>query len=176
MTVAPTLYTTRLTLRPHCVKDFEVMTPLFGSDWARYMSPPCTPLEVWRWVGAEIASWPLLGFGSWAVDLTETGAFVGQVGINQPVDFPETELGWCVWPEHEGQGIAYEAAIAARNWGFAQRGLDTLVSYIDPANTRSIALAERLGAMPDTAAARPDPDDLVYRHPRPDQALERIAS
>ena len=38
------------------------------------------------------------------------------------------------------------------------------VSYIDPGNARSIALAERLGARPDPDAPRADPDDLVYRH------------
>jgi RimJ/RimL family protein N-acetyltransferase len=40
------------------------------------------------------------------------------------------------------------------------------VSYIDRNNSRSIALAERLGAVPDPDAATPDnSDDLVYRHP-----------
>ncbi|MEX0286123.1 MAG: GNAT family N-acetyltransferase [Paracoccaceae bacterium] len=164
MTVAPTLYTERLTLRPHRAEDFAVMTPLFGSDWSRYMGPPTSEVELWRWVGAEIASWPLLGFGSWGIELTATGDFVGQVGINQPPDYAEVELGWCVWPDFEGKGIAFEAAQAARHWGFAQRGLDTLVSYIDPRNARSIALAERLGAVRDATAKRPDPDDLVYRH------------
>lgn len=166
--IAPVLKTARLTLRPHRAEDFAVMTPLFGSDWSRYMGPPTSEVELWRWVGAEIASWPLLGFGSWGVDLTETGDFIGQIGINQPPNFAEPELGWCVWPDFEGKGYAFEAAQAARDWGFGTRGLDTLVSYIDAENTRSIALAERLGATRDDAAAKPDPDDVVYRHPRPE--------
>lgn len=170
MTVAPILQTGRLTLRPHHVRDFDVMAPLFDSDWSRYMGGPVTPVALWRWVGAEIASWPLLGFGSWGVDLTETGEFVGQVGINQPPNFADPELGWCVWPEHEGKGYAYEAAQAARDWGFFTRHLPTLVSYIDPDNARSIQLAERLNAVLDTMANGPDSDDLVYRHPKPEDA------
>ena len=163
--LAPTIHTERLTPRPHRLEDFDVMTPLFGSDWARYMGPPTTPAELWRWVGAEIASWPLLGFGSWGVDETATGAFVGQIGINQPPNFPETEIGWCVWPDYEGRGFACEAARAARDWAYQTRGLTELVSYIDPENARSIALAERLGAAHDPKATGPDPEDLVYRHP-----------
>ncbi|MCP4820480.1 MAG: GNAT family N-acetyltransferase, partial [Shimia sp.] len=37
-------------------------------------------------------------------------------------------------------------------------------SYIDPPNAPSIRLAEKLGAVRDDTAARPDPNDLVYRH------------
>ena len=40
----------------------------------------------------------------------------------------------------------------------------SLVSYIDARNTRSIALAKRLGATPDPAAARHEDGDVVYRH------------
>ncbi len=169
MTVAPTLFTERLILRPHRVEDFEVMTPLFGSDWARYMDGPVSAAELWRWVGAEVGSWSLLGYGSWAVDLRDSNTFIGQVGINKPANFPEVELGWCVWPDFEGQGFAQEAALAARHWGFAQLKLDTLVSYIDPENARSIALATRLGATLDDQAAGPDATDLVYRHPAPEE-------
>ncbi len=51
-----------------------------------------------------------------------------------------------------------------RNWADS-RGMTRLVSYIDPRNSRSIRLAERLGAKLDPKAAKVDPDDLVYRHP-----------
>ena len=60
------------------------------------------------------------------------------------------------------------AAEAARTHVFETLGWDTAVSYIDPQNARSIALAERLGAVRDDSAARPHPDDLVYRHPKPE--------
>ena len=50
-------------------------------------------------------------------------------------------------------------------------GLQTLVSYIDPANQSSQRLAERIGA---TCEAIIDLDGLgphcVYRHPRPGRA------
>lgn len=164
MTVAPTIRTERLTLRPHRIEDFEPMAARFATDWAVHMGGPTPRNTMWRWFAAEVGSWPLLGYGSWAMELHEGGEAIGQVGVNKPAHFPEVELGWLVYPPFEGKGYAFEAASAARDWAFGPRGLDTLVSYIDPKNARSIALAERLGARPDPQADRPDPDDLVYRH------------
>ncbi|PSL22289.1 GNAT family N-acetyltransferase [Shimia abyssi] len=161
---APTLTTSRLTLRHHRLEDFEPMTKHFASDWAKYMGGPISDDELWRWLGAEVVSWDWLGFGSWAVDLTATGALIGQVGINKPPRFPEIELGWCVFPEAQQKGYAFEAATAVRDWAFDVAGHSTLVSYIDADNAASIALAERLGALRDDIAERPEPDDLVYRH------------
>jgi len=76
----------------------------------------------------------------------------------------------------EGKGYAFEAAQMARDFAYAELGRDTLVSYIDPNNTRSIALATRLGAQRDDTAARPDGETLeetiVYRHPDAAALLE----
>jgi RimJ/RimL family protein N-acetyltransferase len=98
------------------------------------------------------------------VDIRATGECVGQVGISHGPLYPEKELGWLIYDKHEGQGYATEAAAALRDWACSVLGLDRLVSYIDPRNTRSILLAERLGAVPDTEAPAQDPGDLVYRH------------
>lgn len=91
---------------------------------------------------------------------------VGQVGINHGPLFPERELGWLLYEGHEGQGYATEAARALRDWAFGAGGLETLVSYFDAGNHRSIAVAERLGGRPDPDAPRQDPDDIVYRYSR----------
>lgn len=65
-----------------------------------------------------------------------------------------------------GQGLAAEAAGAARAHAFGALGWTTAVSYVDPGNARSIALAERMGAIRDDAAPVPHSDRpcLVYRH------------
>ncbi len=98
-----------------------------------------------------------------------TGVFVGQVGLNGHPYFPETELGWMVLASGEGKGIAAEAASAVRDWAFQTLGLATLVSYIHRDNTRSIRLAERLGARYDPDAPPcPYSNHIVYRHPEPE--------
>ncbi|MDF1873896.1 GNAT family N-acetyltransferase [Vannielia sp.] len=169
MTNAPTITTERLKLRPHRIEDFEPMAALFATDWARYMGGPIDRQKMWFWLSSEVGSWALLGHGSFAVDLRESDEFIGQVGVNKPEHFPEVELGWCIWPAHEGKGYAREAAEAARGWAYRAGVADTLVSYIHPKNARSIALARRLGAEHDAAAERPRgetaQDSQVYRHP-----------
>lgn len=161
---APTILTGRLRLRHHRFDDFDAMAELFASDRSRYMGGPLSRKSVWAAFGAEVGSWSLLGFGSWAVDLQDGDVCIGQVGINKPIYNPEVELGWQVYEAYEGKGYAREAATAARDFGFKELGLETVVSYIDPENARSIVLAERLGAIRDDRAEVYDVGDLVYRH------------
>lgn len=163
---APILHTQRLTLRPHVMADFEALCDLFETDRAAYMGGPIPRKQAWRWLASEVGMWDLIGHGSWAVD-TQDGQFVGQVGLLKPPHFPETELGWTLLDHAEGKGYAREAAQAALTWA-ASQGFATLVSYIDPANARSIALAQRLGAIHDPDAALPEgetpQETVVYRH------------
>ena len=170
MTTAPRIETPRLTLRGHEMADFQPLSDLFATDRARFMGGPVEAKQMWYWIAAEVGSWTLKGIGSWGIARTEDGAFMGQIGINEPHHFPEPELGWTLLEPFEGRGYAREAAAAALDWWWDQNRSDTLVSYIHPDNTRSIALAERLGATHDATAPLPageTPDEtLVYRHRR----------
>ncbi|MCI4661126.1 MAG: GNAT family N-acetyltransferase [Neomegalonema sp.] len=160
----PQLETERLTLRAPKERDFPVFEQILTTDRARYMGGPISADHAWAEFLGEAGSWIVQGFGPWAVEERASGAYVGSVGITKRPSFPEIELGWLIAKPFEGRGFAYEAAIAARDYGFGPLGLETLVSYIDPENALSIALAERLGARLDKEAARPEPDDLVFRH------------
>jgi RimJ/RimL family protein N-acetyltransferase len=129
-----------------------------------YMGGPFSTSEAWGMFCSDHAQWSLFGCGALMIDKKADGACLGQVGINGGPLFPEWELGWFLYPDAEGQGFAYEAAVALRGWAQNARRLETLVSYVDFRNARSIRLAERLGAALDANARRPDPTDLVYRH------------
>lgn len=128
------------------------------------MGGPYSAKDAWGDFCHGVASWRLFGVGSLSIVSRDTGAYLGQIEINQGPRFPEPELGWQLAAEAEGQGIAYNAATAMRDWVLEQRAVETLVSYIDPQNVRSINLAERLGARLDQGAVPQDPGDLVYRH------------
>ena len=158
-----------MVLRPHKPADFEPLWAFFQSGRAQYVAPVASKSDYWYGFGAEIASWDLYGTGSWAVDVD--GAFAGQIGILQPPHFPELEIGWILFDGFEGRGVAHEGARLALDWYWANRAGETLVSYIDPGNARSIALAERLGAAHDPDAMLPEGESaeetLVYRHRRP---------
>lgn len=160
----PTLTTARLVLRAPVSDDFPEYARLLASPRAAGMGGPHDLRAAWGMFAHDIACWAFFGHGALMVDLRETGECVGQVGINGGPLFPETELGWLTHERHEGRGYATEAAGALRDWAAAALGLDRLVSYVDRENTRSIAVAERLGATLDPLAPKQDPEDLVYRH------------
>ncbi|MGO1121033.1 GNAT family N-acetyltransferase [Rhodovibrionaceae bacterium A322] len=171
MTSIPTLTTQRLILRPQTLDDWPAYSALMESDRSCYMGGPFSRFQSWGVFCQDLAQWSFYGHGALMFDDRRTGQCLGQVGINHGPLFPEKELGWFVYPEAEGQGYAQEAAEALRSWAFDSLQLDSLVSYVDPDNLRSRALAERLGAQLDPDAPRQDPTDLVYRHYRTKQAV-----
>ncbi len=175
---APTLTTPRLCLRAHVLSDMDAFWSFNQSARAEYVGTPDTLTGQWYGLSSEVGSWDLMGHGGWGVTLQD-GTLVGQVAITQPPHFPEREIGWILFEGHEGQGYAQEAAATALTWAWTQ-GWNTLVSYIEPRNARSIALARRLGAVLDADAPRPGgdgfEDTLVYRHtPGADDRAEACA-
>lgn len=169
----PVLRTDRLTLRAPGRQDWPAWRHFMASDRARFVGGPADAGKAWRAFGHVIGHWVLRGFGSFVFTRAGDDTALGLTGPWFPAGWPEREIGWTVWSaDAEGTGLAFEAAQAARAHAFGTLGWDTAVSYIDPANARSIALAERLGARPDPAAATPDADTecRVYRHPRPGAA------
>ena len=165
MIVPPTIRTERLILRAPVAGDFPDYAAFLVSERAQHMGGPYDRRGAWGLFCHDVAQWALFGHGALMIDLPD-GICLGQVGINHGPLFPEKELGWLIYAGHEGKGYASEAAAAFRDWAFGQLGLETLVSYVDPRNQRSIAVAERLGARLDANADRTDQDDLVYRHAR----------
>jgi RimJ/RimL family protein N-acetyltransferase len=164
---APTLTGARVTLRPHRADDIDALAAFYETPRSIHVGGPLPRDRVWRDLGYDVGQWTLLGFGSWAIEERESGVYMGQTGLNLPADFPETEIGWILFEAFEGKGYACEAAVLARDFAFGTLGLQTLVSYIDPENLRSIMLVQRLGAVRDHDAPTPHNDPcLVYRHTR----------
>lgn len=161
----PVIKTERLVLRAYEMADFEPLLRFHASAHAQYAGGLKSREQVWRDFATDTGQWHLLGFGPLSITLHETGECVGQVGLNAPPEYPERELGWVLWEGFEGKGYAFEAASALRDWALRTFQWDTLVSYIDPDNSPSIRLAERLGAVLDKNAPTPNGDAcLVYRH------------
>ncbi len=160
------LTTERLAMRPPEMDDFEGFAAFIASERSRFVGGPGRDRDVtWRAFAHLAGMWHLRGYGPFVVLLD--GAAIGMAGPWRPVTIPEPELSYTLWSgAHEGRGLMTEAAAAAVRWSWA-RGLPSLVSYIDPANAPSIALARRLGAALDPAAEPSEPGVHVYRHPAP---------
>ncbi len=163
----PTLTTSRLRLRAPAMEDFDAYARLMASERAKYMNGPLDTAGAWGYFTSDVALWRLYGHGGLMIDLMETGETVGQVGINHGPLFPEKELGWLLYDGFEGKGFATEAATCMRDWAFETLGVKTLVSYVDPDNATSAAVALRMGAVRDDKAVRPAPAVVVYRHSSP---------
>jgi len=172
LTDTPVLETDRLTLRAFGRQDIEDGVAFLQTERTRYMFGPMKSHETWNHMAGLIGHWAIRGFGLFAICLKGSDAAIGDAGLLMPEGYHEPELGWGVWSaEHEGKGIAHEAALAVRAHAYRDHGWSTLVSYIDPDNARSIALAKRLGCTLDPDARLPDLPDwegtLTYRHPAP---------
>ncbi|TMM52948.1 GNAT family N-acetyltransferase [Sulfitobacter sabulilitoris] len=168
MSVAiPVLETRRLVLRGPEPEDYPDFKATFSSYRARFMGGPLNAYEAWMLYAAEIGHWQIRGYGMWMIHDRDTGRTYGMAGGWKPAKWPQKELAWVIWPDAAGKGYALEAVHAARAHYYAQ-GWDGAVSYIDPKNLDSIRLAERLGAVRDVQAEPVDGNDVVYRHPAPD--------
>ena len=102
------------------------------------------------------------GYGLWAVEIKETGAFAGSIGLNEmaediPVN-PKREVGWRLAFDAWGHGYATEGAQAALRCAFDELGWDEVIAVTAAVNERSQRVMRRLGMTRDRAAD--------FEHPR----------
>jgi ribosomal-protein-alanine N-acetyltransferase len=105
----------------------------------------------------------LLGYGLFAVELKETGAFIGFIGFhkaNLNLGFdPFVEIGWRLKKEAWGNGYATEGAKRCLEYGFAQLGFTEVYSFTSTLNTRSESVMKRIGMT----------KEMTFDHPRIDK-------
>ncbi len=160
----PGLQTPRLRLRAPGLADFDAWARIFCGPAGVHLGGPFSRDEAFTEFAATCGLWLLRGHGLWTAEARGSGAVQGFVLIGFEPGDREPELGFLFLPEAEGQGLAHEASRAVQAQARAL-GLPSLVSYVDAANTRSVALALRLGARRDPAAeAAIHHDCHVYRH------------
>ena len=161
----PILETDRLILREHRESDFEAEAEFFASNASIYVGGPKEPHDTWRLLAAMVGHWVFRGYGFWALEEKDTGAYVGRTGLWFPHGWKEREIGWTLMPAARGKGYATEAAIAARAHAYDVLGWDTAISQIAPANDASKSVARRLGATFETTYNDPKYGPVeVWRH------------
>lgn len=165
LSTAPVLTTERLLLRGPDRDDLPAFTRFMTSAPSlKAQGETGTAAQAWFGFLAGIGHWHWHGFGFFTVVETRTGAPVGRVGLIKHAGWPDIELAWHLFDGAEGQGFATEAARAVRTWASGKLGLDRLHSYIDVGNTRSQAVARRLGAVTDGTRAPHEPEAEVWVH------------
>lgn len=146
----PTVTTNRLRLRAFRAGDLDAYAAMQANpEVMRYLvtGRTATRAEVWRTMASSLGQWALRGYGMWACEKIDGGAFIGSVGVFQPLDWPEPEIAYSLDRPFWGQGFATEAAGAARDWLFEHFPLPRAASFIRPDNHASKRVAERLGAV-----------------------------
>lgn len=95
------------------------------------------------------------GWGLWALEVKETGEFIGFTGLSVPSFeapfLPGVEIGWRLAKGAWGNGYATAAALASLAHGFGPAGLDEIVSFTATTNVPSQRVMQRIGMTHDEA-------------------------
>jgi len=144
-------------------RDLDAMADLLGDPRVmRYYPRPKTRAEARRWIDWNRANYRDLGFGLWIIE-TLDGQFVGDCGLTiQEVEGDrDVEVGYHVRTDFQNQGLATEAALAAKGLAIT-RDVRRLIAIINPLNKPSQRVAEKIGLSYERTVSRPDGDQRIY--------------
>ncbi|BCH28147.1 N-acetyltransferase [Mesorhizobium sp. L-8-10] len=152
-TIIPTLDTERLVLRGHRPGDFDAHALMWSDpDVTRFIGGTPFPRDqAWVRFLRAAGMWQVMGFGFWAVEEKSSGELLGEVGFHelqrdlQPSLEGTLEAGWALRPAAHGKGFATEAVGAALAWGVENFPDKRVTCMIDPENTASLRVAQKLG-------------------------------
>ena len=168
MTQIPTLQTERLVLRPFREDDLDAWAEILSDEeTTQFIGGVKTREDAWRQIAVYLGHWALRGYGQWAVERRLDGRLVGRAGLWYPEGWPELEVGWTLDRSVWGEGFATEAGQAAIEWGFSELGLERIASVIAPENSRSRAVAVRLGMAQDRELEVEGKPAVIYACDRP---------
>ena len=144
------IVTDRLLLRKWRVSDREPFARMNADPRVMEFYPACLSREESDATADRIAShFERYGFGLFAAELRENGAFAGYIGLSVPTFethfTPCVEIGWRLAAEYWGAGLATEGAVAALEYGFETLKLDEILSFTVPANMRSRRVMDKIG-------------------------------
>jgi [ribosomal protein S5]-alanine N-acetyltransferase len=142
------LETERMVLRRMEMADVDDLMGIFSDPVAmRYYPGTKSRAEAEGWVRWTLGNYRDHGFGQWVAILKDSGDFAGQCGLTVQVveGKEEVEIGYLFLRKFWDQGLATEAAKAARDHGFHALGYAHLISFIDPGNLASRRVAEKVG-------------------------------
>jgi RimJ/RimL family protein N-acetyltransferase len=173
------LDTERLLMRRWRESDREPFARLNGDPETLVFFPSTlTRQESDALVDRIEARFATYGYGLWALEVRQSGEFIGFTGLAPlRADVPNAggmEIGWRLARPAWHRGYATEAARAARDAAFGGIGLDELWSMTAVLNTPSQAVMRRIGmteatrfehpGVPEGSSVRPH---VMYRLARP---------
>ena len=140
--------TARLVLREFAPDDADYLAlVLCDPETMKYYPAKIDTNGIQQWIERNLRRYAEDGVGLWAMVLKSSGEVIGDCGIiRQHLEEEHLyEIGYHLRRDHWGRGYATEAAVACREWGFANLKVDRLISLIRPENVPSCRVAERNG-------------------------------
>jgi RimJ/RimL family protein N-acetyltransferase len=142
--------TERLILRHFHILDGEVMAQVFGDPEVMRFGDGVQTKE---WIDAWLRTcleryYQTWGFGPYAVVEKDSHDVIGYCGLFYFPDIngqPEVEIGYRLARTAWGRGYATEAVSAVRDFAFYTLGIRRLIAMIDPANSASVHVAQKIG-------------------------------
>ena len=141
--------TERLIIRELAVSDLDTIYDLYSQPGAcSYMPGLDSDREREREkLAAYIRNmYPLYEYGLWALIDKHSGRMIGQAGLENKEYRGNcvVELGYMVDREYQRRGLAYEACSEIICYAREVLGLEEIYAFIDPENTASLRLAEKM--------------------------------
>ncbi|PWC29533.1 GNAT family N-acetyltransferase [Pseudoroseomonas aestuarii] len=161
--------TPRLVLRPVGPGHLADLVALKGDEAAfgLMLHGTRSPAQARQDLEDDMAFWAVRGYGTWAVHLAESEAFLGIVALSERPDGRGVALRFALWPHTRGKGYAREAARAAVEFGHRQAGLPRIIAVAREDNRASRGVLEDLGLRCAGEFPRDGHRMLVYESLRP---------
>jgi RimJ/RimL family protein N-acetyltransferase len=128
--------------------DAEALLDIFSDPIAmRYFGVIFDRPRMDEWVRDNLEHEKQYGFSLLIVILKDNGEIIGDCGLETDKIDGQTivGIGFDFKREYWGKGYATEAALAVLKYGFTRFEFDTISAWIDPENTASQRVAERIG-------------------------------
>ena len=140
--------TERLRLREMTYDDADAILAVFSDkDSVIYYPYEFNEERSRFWIFCNLKRYAVFSFGTWAVELKETGELIGDCGLTMQMinKMTRPEIGYHMRKDQRGKGYAAEAARAVRDWAFERTPFQIVYSYMKAENVASYKTAEAAG-------------------------------
>ncbi|WP_300806369.1 DNA-3-methyladenine glycosylase I, partial [Helicobacter sp. UBA3407] len=141
-------------LRPYTQADFAALHKIVSDKETMYAwGQGFSKKQSQEWLDKQLAHYQQYGFGIWAIIEKQSGAIIGNAGLNHTEISLKgktqkiVEIGYLLHRNFWGKGYGSEVARMCVKYGFETLGLEEVYCLIKEDNLSSIKVAQKLGAM-----------------------------
>ncbi|HEV7890221.1 MAG TPA: GNAT family N-acetyltransferase [Pyrinomonadaceae bacterium] len=143
------LETERLTLREWAADDADALFAMASdAEVMRYVGDGKPWVDIARareWLGWMRDCYRQHGYGRWCVVEKDGRRVVGSCGFWPMAETNEVDFGYLLARDRWGRGYASEVGRAVLRHGFVRLGFAEVVARVEPSNTASRRVLEKLG-------------------------------